>query len=799
MKKNNKLIKNNNLLIKMNTKLSNAFSILNSFKRVLSSSASRDNSQEIPNIKVPHLKAIYKNNKFFDQQSRSKNIHLLEKYIHRQFVKEYRHDKNFYNIKVIDDILCNENTHFVSEFKEYLLMGDDSEFLQKLYKLKQSYKYLPSIFQYYSSCSMIFPNYVIFPERKYIYKNIQRKQKLIDLLQEQDDKYSKIKKGEIKQESNSLFFNTKEINSILQQTNTSNVNKLFGVDGKNNEEENETPNDIMNLIETAEKEAKISKKNSNYLKFQKRADNKNNMTNSIFVSGNRFKNYHNISKIVKKKFGGQNSVTTSNQKLTTIKNLIKNSPIKMDNLNSQAPTLNSNNMTENNNLPLDFVYRKQKSKTLTNHEFLTSQNVLHNALKTEKSNNVLNNVNTTETINTSRRPFTSSKFFKSAIKIQRNNSHNSNEGALSKNIHPNAFYKKLSQFNFRNQHASLFITPSLSNTIQATSCHYTKNCKTSRYNLFDSENKVKNNPKINIGSNNKKSTLDSKMNSNINKMRRKIKTLNINDNDKKSSHKATQKEFKNINTNHINSNNNVFNNTNNNYYTNNNTNNTNESCSNNLDKNITISLNIYKINSTTNKINYATDIINCQNLSSINNNKNSGKNSKAKYSNLLNTIKVTQKKISHKKANTIYDLKTINPKNTNFFSSKATINVPYKKASNIPLKKSLMTSSCNINSLTDRGKTDDIFEKVIKKKKILIAPLEKSKKKLDIIKKPETSKISLDSQKVAAYNHSNKISTKNSVIKFKKEGDKNKFKEINNLKGHFRYLSSSVPANQLLK
>ena len=779
----------------MNSKLSNAFSILNSFKRVLSSSTSRDNSQEIPNIRISHLKAIYKNNKFFDQQSRSKNINLLEKYIHRKFVKEYRHDKNFYNIKVIDDILCNENTHFVSEFKEYLLMGDDSEFLQKLYKLKQSYKYLPSIFQYYSSCSMIFPNYVIFPERKYIYKNIQRKQKLIDLLQEQDDKYSRIKKGEIKQDNNSLFFNTKEINSILQQTNTSNVNKLFGVDGKNNEEVNDTPNDIMNLIEAAEKESKSSKKNSNYLKFQKKTDNKHSLSNSIFVSGNHGKNYHNISKIVKKKFRGQNTVITNNPKLSNIKTLMKNSPIKMDNINSQAPKLNSNNAIDNNNFPLDFVYRKQKSKTLAAHEYLTSQNILHNALKTEKPNNIYTNINTTESTNRNRNPLSAGKFFKSAIKIQRNNSHNSNGRIFQKNLHSNAFYKKLEQLNFRNQHASLFITPSFSNTVQVSSSHYSKNYKTSRNNLFDSENKIKNNLKSNLDNNYKKSTLENKINFNVNKIRKKIRTSQVNDNDKKASYKGTQKEFKNINTNNINNNNNAFanSNTNNNY-----TNNTNESCGNNLDKNITISLNIYKINSTTNKINYATDIINCQNLSSINN-KNSGKTSKVKYSNLLDTIKVTQKKINHKKANTIYDLKTMGPKTNNYFQNKATISVPYKKASNIPLKKSLMTSSGNINSLTDRGRSDDIFEEVVKKKKILIIPLDKSKKKLDIIKKPETSRTSLEGPKITAKNHSSKISTKNSVIKFKNECNKNKIKDINNLKGHFRYLSTSVPANQFLK
>ena len=75
------------------------------------------------------------------------------------------------------------------------------------------------------------------PESKYIYKNIQKKQRVIDLQQEQMDKLEKIKNGLIndkegkngKHETINLF-NTKAIYSILGETNTSNLNKIFGID-----------------------------------------------------------------------------------------------------------------------------------------------------------------------------------------------------------------------------------------------------------------------------------------------------------------------------------------------------------------------------------------------------------------------------------------------------------------------------------------------------------------------------------------------------------------------------------------
>ena len=157
------------------------------------------------------------------------SLNYLEKLINLNFVSLYSNDKNFYNIKVIDDIISNESTHVVAEFKDYLIKGDDSEFLQQYYSISRSHNYLPKIFDYYQSCSVIFPNYVILPESKYIYKNIQKKQIVIDVQQEQEEKANKIKKGIIKIEDNDDLFSSKVLYSILDQTDTSNIRGFFGI------------------------------------------------------------------------------------------------------------------------------------------------------------------------------------------------------------------------------------------------------------------------------------------------------------------------------------------------------------------------------------------------------------------------------------------------------------------------------------------------------------------------------------------------------------------------------------------
>ena len=241
--------------------------------------------------KTPKKNNFKKNRNLLKDKYKTIDFNHLVKYVHQYFLSLYRNDEEDYNIRMIEDILDNEETHLVAEFKDFLVMGDMNEFLQKYYKVSDSKRYLPKICDYYLKASQIFPNYFCIEENKYIYKNIRKKQKLIDNQQEQEENQKKNKKCN-HSESIDEFFTSKTLNSILQQTNTSNVKLIFGMNDENNEnnrknenkiDEDETPNKIIENLEEIEKELESNKnklkenmgKDNSYFKL-KNSPNKNN-------------------------------------------------------------------------------------------------------------------------------------------------------------------------------------------------------------------------------------------------------------------------------------------------------------------------------------------------------------------------------------------------------------------------------------------------------------------------------------------------------------------------------------------
>lgn len=87
---------------------------------------------------------------------------------------------DYYNVKVVNDIIYNDDTHIVSLFKDYLIFDDISEFLKRSYWIDESTSRLSKIYQFYDQFSKVFPNYIILEESKYMFKNIERKQIAID-------------------------------------------------------------------------------------------------------------------------------------------------------------------------------------------------------------------------------------------------------------------------------------------------------------------------------------------------------------------------------------------------------------------------------------------------------------------------------------------------------------------------------------------------------------------------------------------------------------------------------------------
>ena len=173
--------------------------------------------------------------------------------------------KDFYNSKVVNDIIFNEKSSIVAAFKDYLIFDDNSEFLKRLYKKSELRDRLHKIFAYYNDFSKIFPNYIILSEAKYIYKNIQRKQRMIDNQQIQEIKSKKksTTKKKNDEDLSSEVFNTKIIDSIMnlsishmilnetQDFDLKNYNSIVGGIGFGNANGNKTKTSKLYNLENS--------------------------------------------------------------------------------------------------------------------------------------------------------------------------------------------------------------------------------------------------------------------------------------------------------------------------------------------------------------------------------------------------------------------------------------------------------------------------------------------------------------------------------------------------------------------
>lgn len=91
--------------------------------------------------------------------------------------EKYTTTTEFYNAKVVHDIMYNETVQIVSIFKDYLILDDLTEFLKRPYSIEESKQKLPKMIKFYESYSNSIPNYANLPENKFIFKNIAKKQK----------------------------------------------------------------------------------------------------------------------------------------------------------------------------------------------------------------------------------------------------------------------------------------------------------------------------------------------------------------------------------------------------------------------------------------------------------------------------------------------------------------------------------------------------------------------------------------------------------------------------------------------
>ena len=132
---------------------------------------------------------------------------------------KYNSFENSYELICINNLIYTENCHIVARFKDFLYYDDSTEFLNKFFPKDAVYATLTKIFNFYAKYCKVFPNYMILPENEFLYRNLRKKQKMIDQFneikreEEENRNHLKLKKNK-DNENDYILFNKKVQESI---------------------------------------------------------------------------------------------------------------------------------------------------------------------------------------------------------------------------------------------------------------------------------------------------------------------------------------------------------------------------------------------------------------------------------------------------------------------------------------------------------------------------------------------------------------------------------------------------------
>ena len=502
----------------------------------------------------------------------------VEERVKKRLIKKYDHPISYYHVKLIDDILYNEQTRFVGKFKEILIYDDPNEFLTSLYnKMEIIYK-LPKILTFYDKYSKIYANYTAIPEKKYMYKNIKRKQKLIEQVQN-------INKNNFYYEDEN-----KENEILTSKVFTSNVMdslNSFTMSLYNNTSNNKTKTDtdaidLVVKINTFEKQAEMIKNNiknsknskisRNYYKGIKKKQNKNSNALSNNIIGSLLSN--NTKSINEKLLNNINQSKINSNKISVGDSLKSEtifsnntSPVEFNktkfytpsktkiykkNIDYHSPSI-SINQSKKNSIIKKLVYTNDKKKIEINNSVNYHSKVLSNKKKTTKKHfnlninkglNSTNKYNHINTINSNQEFLTQSnnEILKTHINFNNNSlfnyptTHNTNSNnSPNKNLQKNLIKKSIIKNNSSKKY-SLNLRKNILNNYNSTSSSTERNTIQNKCNKISKNIKKESLSKIvNISnSNTPKNNKFSKDNSKILNTISKISVTKNNSSNKKS-------------------------------------------------------------------------------------------------------------------------------------------------------------------------------------------------------------------------------------------------------------------------
>lgn len=328
---------------------------------------------------------------------------------------KYNSFENSYTLVCINNLIYTETCHIVARFKDFLYYDDDTEFLNKFFHKNDQKKILTKVYNFYSKYCKVFPNYMILPENQFLYRNLRKKQKLIDQFneikkeEEENRKHLKLKKNK-NNENNYIIFGKKEQDSIDKYKPSFTQSTIIMTDYlnfHNNSNNDKSKSKILNDI--------------------------NNSKNSITISLNY--NNNNLD---------MNDMNSSELTLISITNLIKKSPTKTEKNNANKSSNNKLTFTPTKNKTKSEKFNINDEKVGSNFKddlkkkYISyyqnkkngSSNIFTNNIKINKANNTNYSSNVSNKTTNNKKEFVSSK--KNSINTNNTNLNSNNNISQAK-------------------------------------------------------------------------------------------------------------------------------------------------------------------------------------------------------------------------------------------------------------------------------------------------------------------------------------------------------------------------------
>ena len=322
----------------------------------------------------------------------------LENRARYKLIKRYNKPLSYHDVKIINDILYNEKTHYVEEFKEYLIYEDYNEFLKRFYSSLETNVKLTKILLFYEKYSKIYANYTVIPESKYMYKNIKRKQKIIDQMQNNDinDEYNEY--DDSNEDMSNTVFSPRVINSIYSKTITTLNKSDMNEDLSKNTEQ--SINDFLSKINLIENKMNVNKNKSRKdSSLTMKNSSKDFLFNKNKLTPQSSRINHNINKF---------DDMPEKNKITDVR-IIQSKKFlnKQNDMNSKKNKNNSNNSKKNVNNNANNVNTKNYSNLIFINSYASKSKNNQGIFYNNNSNGF--NVNNSNTFNNDSRTFNGDK------------------------------------------------------------------------------------------------------------------------------------------------------------------------------------------------------------------------------------------------------------------------------------------------------------------------------------------------------------------------------------------------------